>query len=304
MEAPMNELGPEARAIFDAAREGDHPTAADRARIRASVMRAIAAGSAVGAGGAAAAVKASGGLATGWKLTLLALAIGAAATLAAVGFDAAQAPGPPPAADRAAQPVIAAASASAPPAIPATPAAPEPSARAVAAEWPVTAPPPAGVVASAVAPRLARGQEPRRDATRADDAAITPRSEAPADSNAGAPPPAPPPVAAAPPPAAPPPAASPVVGPSVDADTLVAETRRLREAHAALQGGDGARALALLQEQSAVGPQLREERAAARILALCSLGRKDEARIAAARFLGESPRSPLADRVRASCAGR
>jgi hypothetical protein len=71
-----------------------------------------------------------------------------------------------------------------------------------------------------------------------------------------------------------------------------------------MQGGDAARALALLEEQSAGGAQLREERAAARILALCQLGRADEARAAAAAFLAERPSSPLTDRVRASCAGR
>lgn len=102
-----------------------------------------------------------------------------------------------------------------------------------------------------------------------------------------------------------PPSPSVVVAPPTPpADTLTDETRRLREAHGALTGGDPARALSLLDEQAAAGVQLREERTAARILALCQLGRVDEARAAAARFLAESPRSPLADRVRASCAVR
>src|SRR5262249_32309373 len=93
----------------------------------------------------------------------------------------------------------------------------------------------------------------------------------------------PPPRAPAPPPALPSVAAAPgepstpsggVEGdkpptPSAEPDTLVAETQRLRQAHAALKGGDAARALSLLDEQSAVGPQLREERAAGRIFALC-----------------------------------
>jgi hypothetical protein len=87
-------------------------------------------------------------------------------------------------------------------------------------------------------------------------------------------------------------------------DTLEAETRRLREAHGALQNGDPGRALALLEAQSidfAEG-KLAEERAAARVLALGKLGRAAEASAEAERFLRENPRSPLADRVRAACA--
>ncbi len=48
---------------------------------------------------------------------------------------------------------------------------------------------------------------------------------------------------------------------------------------------------------------LGEERAAERILALCALGRKDEARTEAQRFLSRFPRSPVAERVRTSCGG-
>src|SRR6185437_11501775 len=113
--------------------------------------------------------------------------------------------------------------------------------------------------------------------------------------------PGPSPVAASPPahptePAPAEPAGRPV-------DRLEAETRDLSEAHAALNEGDPARALALLDEQSTAyaDGQLREERAAARVLALCKLGRADEARALAARFLAENPRSMLADRVRSAC---
>jgi hypothetical protein len=87
------------------------------------------------------------------------------------------------------------------------------------------------------------------------------------------------------------------------ADSLIAETERLREAHGALRGGDPEKALALLSEQAAEGEgqKLREERAAARVLALCKLGRVDEANAEAAAFLAQNPRSPLADRVRNAC---
>jgi hypothetical protein len=77
----------------------------------------------------------------------------------------------------------------------------------------------------------------------------------------------------------------------------------IREAQGALQAGDANRALSLLDEHSAANRQgiLREERMAARVLALCELGRTDEARAEAARFLRESPASPLASRVRSAC---
>jgi hypothetical protein len=86
-------------------------------------------------------------------------------------------------------------------------------------------------------------------------------------------------------------------------DTLLAETRRLREAHGALQGGDAERALALLDAETAdaEGQKLHEERAAARVFSLCKLGRVAEANEEARRFLEASPRSPLADRVRKAC---
>ncbi len=88
--------------------------------------------------------------------------------------------------------------------------------------------------------------------------------------------------------------------------TLEAETRLLREAEVSLRAGDAQRALALLDEHAARfgGGILQEERAAERILALCALGRTGEARAEVDRFLLERPRSPLADRVRASCAAR
>lgn len=87
------------------------------------------------------------------------------------------------------------------------------------------------------------------------------------------------------------------------ADSIIAETQRLREAHGALREGDPNKALELLSERAAEdeGQKLREERAAARVLALCKLGRVDEAHAEAAAFLAQNPRSPMADRVRKAC---
>lgn len=87
--------------------------------------------------------------------------------------------------------------------------------------------------------------------------------------------------------------------------TLEAETRGLRSTLADLRDGRADRALASLDAQIARFPKgvLAEERSEARIMALCAVDRTDEAREAAARFLAEYPRSMLAGRVRASCAG-
>lgn len=81
------------------------------------------------------------------------------------------------------------------------------------------------------------------------------------------------------------------------------ETRGLREAHQALQAGDSDQAIRLLDEQSREFEQgeLAQERAAARVLALCQSSRALEAKAALQSFLSQNPNSPLADRVRGAC---
>src|SRR5258705_8719277 len=84
--------------------------------------------------------------------------------------------------------------------------------------------------------------------------------------------------------------------------TLADEVRTMQEVDAAPRSGNGSRALQLLSERTP--PQtggLAEERAAARVFALCSLGKFDQGRGEAERFLRRFPRSPLAVRVRSSC---
>jgi hypothetical protein len=85
--------------------------------------------------------------------------------------------------------------------------------------------------------------------------------------------------------------------------SLDEETRALRSAIADLRDGQLDRALMAIDAQDDRFPRgaLAEERAEARIAVLCALGRNDEARVDAARFLGAHPRSLLAGRVRASC---
>ncbi|HEY8090081.1 MAG TPA: hypothetical protein VIF09_19605 [Polyangiaceae bacterium] len=87
--------------------------------------------------------------------------------------------------------------------------------------------------------------------------------------------------------------------------TVADEARLLREADAARSSGDAARALTLLEEHDRryPGGVLVEERSAERVVVLCALGRASEARAAGEAFLREHPSSPLAARVRASCAG-
>ncbi len=88
--------------------------------------------------------------------------------------------------------------------------------------------------------------------------------------------------------------------------TLAEELALLREAQLASRAGSLSRALELLNEHAARFPagDLREERLVARINVLCSLGRIDDAREEAERFLAQAPQTPYASRVRASCAGR
>ena len=86
--------------------------------------------------------------------------------------------------------------------------------------------------------------------------------------------------------------------------TVAAEAELLRRADAAAKAGDPGGALALVDEHAARFPAgiLVEERQAERIVVLCALGRVNDARAVAAVFLRDRPRSPLAGRVRASCA--
>jgi RNA polymerase sigma-70 factor (ECF subfamily) len=88
-------------------------------------------------------------------------------------------------------------------------------------------------------------------------------------------------------------------------DTLEREARLLADARRALQAGETERALVLLDEHARVFPNgfLASDRAAERIDVLCRLGRRDDAVRAAKVFLEGHPKTPLAYRVKTSCAG-
>lgn len=268
----MNELGPDARSILEAARPGEDPTDGDRARVRSALARALAAGGAAAATTAAASSAAAKGAGATATVKLAALtstvtwkAIATIALVATVGaglssfntmLDAPADPRSPATTD--------------PPAEPA-PAQPHLS----AAEMRGAASDPPLLPAPSPEPPPAVEAPPARATTAAAGARVPPKT-------------------------------STTSAPSTTEDALIVETRRMREVHGALRSGEAGRALSLLDEHSAAHGQgeLRQERAAARVVALCELGRVNEARVAMESFLREDPRSPLADRIRSACSSQ
>jgi hypothetical protein len=91
----------------------------------------------------------------------------------------------------------------------------------------------------------------------------------------------------------------------VKTTTLEAEMRLLARADAAMRAGNPAGSLAMLDEHArefAAG-QLAPEREYKRALALCELGRTDEARAVAAAFVRRHPSSPLRSKALGVCRG-
>jgi hypothetical protein len=94
--------------------------------------------------------------------------------------------------------------------------------------------------------------------------------------------------------------------PALPASTLEAEVAMLRDANAALNAGDAARALALLDEHARRFPNgfLIEDADVLQISATCATGQTGAARELAAVFLSRHPGSSYASAVRTSCAGK
>ncbi len=92
----------------------------------------------------------------------------------------------------------------------------------------------------------------------------------------------------------------------VDQPNLSSETRALQRAQEILLEGLAAQALLLLEQQKAEfsGGLLDEERSAARVVALCRMGRVQAANAAAAEFLKKAPHSVLAERVANACSNQ
>ena len=85
--------------------------------------------------------------------------------------------------------------------------------------------------------------------------------------------------------------------------TIDEEVKLMNGAQLALRSGNPSRALQLLNEDARRFPngKLASARSVAHMVALCRLGRGDEARLEADRFLAKNPSSPFADRVKAVC---
>ncbi|WP_157907228.1 hypothetical protein [Sorangium cellulosum] len=287
----MSDPGEKARALLKAAR-ADGLAPSDKARLRAALAGKLAVGAPqepsgeaptspppplAGSGeGGVLSGNAAGGVLSGKVIAAGAL-IGAVAFAGGFFTGRATVDVPPPAS--AAPPASAPAvtpRAAPPPAV--TPlAVTPPAAPPDAAPEPTAAPPPSRA-ARAVAPAPPRPLDPG-----AEDAARAPSTgggeREPARPRGGQP-------------------ATP--------STLAAEMALLREAQDAVRDGDPSAALDRLDDLGARFPegQLREERMAARVLALCAAGRAPEARAEAERLLGEAPGSVHMGRVRASCAFR
>jgi hypothetical protein len=311
------ELKPENRALFDAGREGLAPTDDDRAR----VAKALGLNLGGGVGIASAATKAiagsaatspaafgisSGIVAAKWVVVVavvVGVGTGGAALYRAgtarersqpaavsVGAELAREPSPPRAAGGARAQVV---GEEQPPA----------ATQVVGAEQP-----PAGVPRASTTPA---SLDPTTESPKPADVAPARRvstSTLLRAPQAGEIPPRPSEPSSAPSPAATA-ASSPGASPSAGAlagNTSVRvaeEAHLLREADAALRGGDTAGAARWLADHARLFPDgvLAEERDVQRVLVLCAAGQADAARTEASRFLSAYPRSLLAGRVRASC---
>jgi len=88
------------------------------------------------------------------------------------------------------------------------------------------------------------------------------------------------------------------------ASTLSDELELLHRAQSAWRGDDAAAAMAALDQHRARFPRstLRPERESLRVLALCELGKKAEAKALARKLIKQAPRSPLRVTIEESCA--
>jgi hypothetical protein len=268
----MTDLTPEDRNLVDLARDGCEPSESDRRRVRIALVAQLGVGAGLTSASAVGAATA----------TANAAPLGIVKIVAAVLLSSVVAGGGAIAVRHSAR----------------TTALPSPPASTSAASAPLAPPAAAnalvdGVTAPAVAdqPPPAKAPTMMQAPRRATPAALTPTTQHIVD-----PVPSEPPALAEPAAPAAPTAASPT--------TLDAETQLVRAGVAAMHGGDPARALAAFDEHAQQYPDgfLAEERSGERVFALCALGRTVEASEAARRFLASYPRSPLAARVRASCA--
>lgn len=319
-------LDPRTRAFLRSVQDGDDPTRADRDRVRRKLTVRLAAGAAALASSKAGAAAAATGVTTPTAATVAgATASTAPAAMAAAGTGmavtkiasallvVAALAGGTTAVVRHARRAHVPAFAPAPALAPAPVAAPVASGAAVGPAGVATGrakalqvpPPPAAIAAPAATIADGAGTiavEPKRDT----EAARTPAAPARLAASSAAPLPA----SAATSDTSAVPATSAMPATSITSapagaapPTLDDEIALVRDARAALRAGDAARSLSLLDTHDRLFPDgaLGEDCAAERVYALCALGRTDDARVVATRFLAEHPVSPHAAAVRASC---
>jgi hypothetical protein len=278
----MNDLSDDAKALFDAARQAQEPTARDRELVRAALLLRIGGAAAtlgVAKTGTAAALGQGTALASGGKV-LLALKVVVGLTVAGgVGTLAHHSLAPD------------------------TPASQAPiRSRGGSDSSTGTAP---GLASASAAQRSQEADQESEDVgsaatsagarpaqTKPTERRPQPRLEPSKPSSAAAPVSDIPAAGAFP------------EGPAKSSD-LSLEARALSLVQRAVREGRSSEALTLLDQQERDFPQgeLRQERVAARVVALCAAGKASEARALAADFLAKAPHSPLAARMRTTCAG-
>jgi hypothetical protein len=286
MEATVKELSREARALIDTVGSADGPSADDRERIRGALFGAVAAGATVaGSSGSAFAAHGAVPLAAAVVKTEVAAGAGLAAltgkgsTAVLLWFVAGGAAGTAiatPVAFYTRQPdpsVVA----------PATRATEQAGVHREAHEHPA---PPATNEGSGAALSEAPGEGATSAGDKAGRHSIEPSVLA--SKNPKAPPGQ----------SEPQPQAAPV-------PSLATEVQLLKQAQRELASENPAASLALLDDHARLHPEgaLKAERLAARVFALCKLGRIEQARATAREFLSIAGSSPLVPRVLASCGG-
>ena len=313
----MSDLHPTARALIERAKRREAPLPEEvRGRVHRSVLRrAVALGAAVATTTSASVAAKAGALAGALSTPLVASA--ALSGLAGVAFLVASAvskpsgPVRPPSLTAATQPVAHR------PAVPLT-VVPERAAPPIPTPSPVVVPeatapsrkpkldaPPVRLPASvpALAPTTTPAGRGREDSAQSAELALPPAKNVQGASE----------TALAETPTRGPdegakgqlePALVQARAPSAMARELAAELDLLHEVHAALRARQADRALALLDRWGrSSGPRpLDEEAEAARVSALCQLGRDSDAQRAIERFVARWPGSPLASRLQGGCA--
>ncbi len=266
----MKQLGPEARELIETVGDADGPAPGTRERVRAALGATLAASAALGSS-AAFGAQAAAGAGSNAKLLGLGALSGKGSTAIALWFVAGGAAG------MAVATPLALVSARPSPAI-VTPAPKNDQAR-----LPLHRPRSAMRAAAPAASAPAENHNPT-PALRPALARVEAQRPAPSATLTSAAP----------------------AAPTVATSDVATELALLKAAQRDLNAANATASLALLDDHARRYPDgaLKAERLAARVFALCQLGRVDQARAAALEFMNAAGDSPLVPRVLASCAGK